>query len=371
MPRIDEPLIFLSFKYLVAVIGVVLLPISLLNAETATSSSFAQLDKAINEGQFGDVTSIVVERNAEIVHERYFEGDATTLRDTRSATKTIASFLVGTAIQDEALTGVDQRVFEALGLPDHANPDPRKTATTLKDLLSMTSVFECNDWNSFSRGNEERMYLVEDWTKFFVDLPVRGIPPWEPPASERAYGRAHSYCTAGVYILGRVTALATNQSIEEYAQQKLFGPLGIETLQWQYSPKGYAQTGGGLRLSSIALARLGRMHLDQGLARDGTRVLTESWIKESVEPQARIDEDDDYGYLWWIKRPTKQAPQFQGPYMSGNGGNRVHLLPELNAVVVITTKNFGQRDAHSRADRIMADFVIPALLKRGERELTR
>ena len=336
------------------------LPITGSNASTP-SSPFSDLDAAIKDGQFGAITSIVVEHRGEVLHERYYEGDAKTLRDTRSATKTVMSFLVGAAIQDKALAGVNVRVLDALGSPQHENHDQRKDDTTVKDLLTMTSVFECNDWNSFSRGNEERMYLVEDWTKFFVDLPVRGIPPWEPPAAERAYGRVHSYCTAGVYILGRVTALATNQSIEQFAQDKLFAPLGIHSVQWHFSPKGYAQTGGGLRLTSRALVKLGRMHLDGGLAHDGTRVLSESWIKESEQPQARIDEDDDYGYLWWLKRPTQQAPQFHGPYMSGNGVNHVHLLPAQDAVVVITTKNFGQRDAHSRADRIMTDFVLPAL----------
>lgn len=330
------------------------------------TAQFAALDEVIESGQFGAITSVIVERDGKRLHERYYEGDARTLRDTRSVTKTITSFLVGAAIADGALSGVDVPVFDALGSPKHANPDPRKDATTVKDLLTMTSVFECNDWNSFSRGNEERMYLIEDWTRFFVDLPVRGIPPWEPPAAERKYGRAHSYCTAGVYILGRITALATDQSIEQYAQHRLFAPLGIDRLQWQYSPKGYAQTGGGLRLTSRALAQLGRMHLDGGVAPGGARVLPQAWIQNSVEPQARIDEDDDYGYLWWLKLPTKAAPQFYGPYMSGSGGNRVHLLPAYNAVVVVTTKNFREREAHPWADRIVSDWVIPALQSAGE-----
>ena len=107
------------------------------------------------------------------------------------------------------------------------------------------------------------------------------------------------------------------------------------------------------------------MHLDGGVAPGGARVLPQAWIQNSVEPQARIDEDDDYGYLWWLKLPTK-ATQFYGPYMSGSGGNRVHLLPAYNAVVVVTTKNFREREAHPWADRIVSDWVIPALQSAGE-----
>ena len=153
-------------------------------------------------------------------------------------------------------------------------------------------------------------------------------------------------------------ALATGLSVESHSQKALFGPLGIEDLQWQYSPLQRAQTGGGLRLSSRSLAVLGRLQLNGGATADGARVLPESWTEASITPTARVD---DYGFLWWLKRPTESAPDFVGPYMTGSGGNRVHLLPAYDAIVVITTENFRVRDAHSLSDQIMVDDVIPAL----------
>lgn len=340
-----------------------------LSAGTARSAlaadDFASLDAAIEAGEFGRVTSILVERGGEVLHERYYTGDADTLRDTRSATKTVTSMLVGAAIADGGLEGVNVRVLEALGNPPHAHADARKEAMTVEDLLTMSSTVECNDWNSFSRGNEERMYLIEDWTQFFLDLPVRGIPPWEDPAEERPYGRAFSYCTAGVSVLGRIVSTATGQDIEAYARERLFAPLGIDDVRWLRSPLGHAQTGGGLRLTTRALATIGRLQLDGGRTPDGERLLPEAWVDASATPHANIDEDDDYGYLWWLKRPTGEAPDFAGPYMTGNGGNRVHLIPERDAVVVITTENYGRRDAHDRADRIMTEYVLPALLGDG------
>src|SRR5205807_1972277 len=101
-------------------------------------------------------------RHGRLVYEKYFDGDAATLRDTRSATKSITSALAGVAHVD-----LKARVLELL--PERArklqNPDPRKSAMTVEDLLTMSGPLECDDWNDNSRGNEERMYLIEDWAQ--------------------------------------------------------------------------------------------------------------------------------------------------------------------------------------------------------------
>jgi len=48
--------------------------------------------------------------------------------------------------------------------------------------------------------------------------------------------------------------------------------------------------------------------------------------------------------------------------MSGSGGNKVYVLPEQDAVVVITTTNFQMRGAHPNSDKLLTTLVLPVLL---------
>ncbi len=215
------------------------------------------LSTAVRSGEFKKIGSILIARHGKLVFEDYVDGDESTLRDTRSATKSITSILVGLALQDKKLSGVDAKVLALL--PDRAkrlqNPDPRKTQITIEDLLTMSSPLECDDWSDASRGNEERMYLVEDWAQFILDLPIRGRMHVGEQVEPPPYGRNFSYCTGGVFVISEVLQKATAMRTDHYAQQKLFEPLGITNVLWVFSPLNIPQTGGGLRLTAAIFSR--------------------------------------------------------------------------------------------------------------------
>jgi CubicO group peptidase (beta-lactamase class C family) len=75
----------------------------------------------------------------------------------------------------------------------------------------------------------------------------------------------------------------------------------------------------------------------------------------------QIDDTTEYGYFWWLKSfgpPSAKVPAF---YMSGNGGNKVVAFPSLDAAVVITSTNYNARGMHDVTDRLLNEFIVPAM----------
>lgn len=318
------------------------------------TARLAAIGRALEAGEYGRVTSVLLARDGALTWERYFDdGGRDGLRNTRSVTKTLTSLLVGVAIDQGHLAGPEARAIPLLPVSHPPeNPDPRKDAITLEDLLTMSSILECNDGNSFSRGHEERMYPLEDWVDFWYDLPIRGFPAWVPKPEESAYGRSWSYCTAGVVALGAALETAVGEPLDAWADRHVFRPLGIDSVAWQYTPLGTPMTGGGLAMRSRDLLRVAQLHLDGGVHR-GKGVVSRAWIQRSTTPKARVDDGVEYGYLWWIRSFEGRSAYL----MAGNGGQKVVVVPEERMTVVITTVDFGDGGAHGRTDGLLSDLL--------------
>jgi CubicO group peptidase (beta-lactamase class C family) len=327
----------------------------------------ATIRPAIEAGTFQKITSVVVAVDGKLAYEGYFNGaERATQHDVRSASKTLASMLVGLAIERGAISGVDAKVFSFF--PERTsieNPDPRKGKVTIEDLLTMSSLLECDDENSFSSGNEERMYVTEDWLGFFLDLPIKGFAPWVTKPQDAPYGRSFSYCTAGVFALGAVVERATGRPVPDFAREALFAPLGIEKVSWQSSPLGLTQTGGGARLRSRDLLKLGLLYLDGGRWQ-GRQVIPAAWVAASTAAHVQATDTDTYGYLWWRRDFAAGGRTWPAFYMSGNGGNKVVVVPSARLVAVLTSTFYNSRGMHQQTDKLLTDYILAALPSRKD-----
>lgn len=321
------------------------------------------LHKRIEDETFKQLQSILIVRDDKLAYETYFQGtDFSHRHNVRSASKAITSTAIGIAIDTEYISGVDAPVYpffeDVYSSFEHWN-DAEKRALTIRDLLTMTSCLECDDWNEFSRGNEERMYLIKDWVKFTLDLPVRGVR-WEPAQGDNPPVYDFSYCTGGVVVLGALLEQATGMSFAEFVDVNLFQPLQITDYEWSYTPTRHVMTGGGLNIRSRDMAVYGCLYLNKGFL-NGEQIVSEAWIDESWRVHATIDDEQTFGYLWWRRSFDVNGQKHRSYFAAGNGGQTIWVFPDLDMVVVMTSTAYGTRYGNRQPVQILQDYILPAI----------
>jgi CubicO group peptidase (beta-lactamase class C family) len=323
-------------------------PVSTPAAEGMTTALLQDALEAIRNGNYPGVDSMVVARHGRLVAEGYFNGFARdSLHDLRSTGKSITSALAGIAIE-QGLFGIEDPISMHIPQFDrYENMGARKQAIQVFHLLNMNSGLECNDWDSSSRGNEERMYDRRDWVGFILDLPMAFDP-----------GQASQYCTGGVVVLGYIISQRAGMALDAYANTWLFGPLAIQQSGWRRSPDGAATGGGGLKLRPRDAARFGQLYLNGGTW-NGTRVVPAAWVERS---QQRVNQlgPDGYGYLWWKREFSRAGGNVRSYFTSGNGGNFIFLVPSLDLVAVFTGSNYNSQ-LGDQPFGILANRVLPAI----------
>lgn len=316
----------------------------------------ARLREAMASSAYPQTTSVLVIKDGRTVFEAYSgAGAPEKLNDTRSATKTIAALAVGLALEDGYLASVDAPVWALLQARAPANAgDTLTRAITVRDLLTMTSAFHCDD-NNDTPGQEEQMYPKRSWTAFTMALPSE--PGWSRASDGLGPWR---YCTAGTFLLGQVLEEVTGQRIDAYVRARLFEPLGIARAQWDMSPSGELQTGGGLELTSEDLAKLAWMLTDRGRWK-GRQIVPAAWVKEMTTIRRPAFEGMSYGYLMWQRPYKTSCGTVEAWFMAGNGGNHIIALPSIGAAVVVTREAYNTRNMHPQSFDLVETFVLPSL----------
>ena len=327
--------------------------------EKINTETIRNLNKKIAENRFKNITGIVIIKEGKLLLEEYFNGSGRdSLQDTRSVGKSFSSALTGIAIKDGYLKSENQNLKEFYDLKPFKNYASQKDNVTIKSLLTMSSGFDGNDENYESSGNEENMYPTENWIKFILDLPM----------TENTIGKNWSYFTAGVVLTGDILDKKVPQGLEKYADKKLFQPLGITNYKWQFTPQQKPSLAGGLRMRVLDFAKFGQLYKNHGIW-DGKTILTKDWIKKSFTNYFTDNPDfEGYGYLFWRKVYTVGNSRYEAFQSSGNGGNKIIIFTEIPVVIVITTQAYNKPYAHQQSEKIVQDYLLPALKMSNENQ---
>jgi CubicO group peptidase (beta-lactamase class C family) len=236
-----------------------------------------------------------------------------------SMAKSVTSALIGIALAEGAIPSVD--VPMTTYFPEWAGT-PRE-AITLRHVLHMESGLDwLEDYDPTSLASSQIVQMVAtqpDQLAYAAGRPAR-VPP----------GTAFNYSSGDTMLLSAVLAQATGMAPDDYARQKLFGPLGIDQIDWWRDAAGHTLTYCCVDTTSRDFARFGLLYL-RGGAWGPTQVVPAAWVDASLTDTAATYER--YGYQWWL-RPSGSGTV--PPYFAalGHDGQFTYVIPSLDLVVV-------------------------------------
>ena len=295
-----------------------------------------------------EIKSILVLKNGQLMLERYIGLEhQNTQFDLRSATKSIRSLLIGIAIDKGFIESIDDPIQKYLGqLQPKKNLDYRKASITIRDLLTMSPGWDCNDRDKGSAGQEDRIYRKKDWLQYALDLPMINEP-----------GEITNYCSIGTAMLMEILSRASEMPVDEFASKYLFEPLGISNYSWGHtSKKEVNPSAKRLYMTSRDMAKIGLLAMQNGQW-DGRQIVSEEWIALSTTRHTDID-GSGYGFLWWMTAFPHNGKPLPGYAASGNGGQYIVVFPDQELICVFTGTAFNS-DKAGVPLFIMRDVLIP------------
>jgi CubicO group peptidase (beta-lactamase class C family) len=284
----------------------------------------------------------------------YFNG--TNLHSLQSITKSVTSAALGIAIDDGLIEGVEVPVAQFFNDYTYDLSDPRKSAITLEDFLTMRSGIDWDKSGGYSNDQHSTVQLEDSdtWIQFVLDRPMDKEP-----------GTFFEYNDGVSVLLGKIIRQASGKRVDVWASERLFNPIGIRNFKWKITPDGEADTEGGLYLSTHDLARIGYLFLREGIW-DGKQILSKEWVSKSVEPiVGDVSPDNErtdtgYGYQWWVPSFGEGNPSiFSG---IGYGGQFVMVAPEYDIVVVFNGWNLHKQGEKSTYG-VLQNVILPTLTR--------
>ncbi|ANW04470.1 serine hydrolase domain-containing protein [Bradyrhizobium icense] len=315
-----------------------------------------------------NVHAVVIVRRGKLVFEQYFPGydepwglgggrrdfDATTKHDMRSVSKSVISLLVGIAIDRDLIKNADEPVVKFF--PDYsAVKSPGWDNITLRHLLTMSSGIQWDENRAWKDPANDEPHLGSD------DDPFRYVlskPIATPPDT------MWNYNGGGTELLGNILERVSGKSLDEFAREALFAPLGISDWEWMKYRNEHIASAAGLRLRPRDAAKIGQLVLNKG-ARAGRQIVSAKWVEQSITPRFQAIGYFGglfyYGQQWWMGRTLTGDKDVKWIAAVGLGGQRIFIVPELDLVVVTTSGLYSSPRQGQAALDILANFIIPSV----------
>jgi len=251
-----------NFLFLVAVLW----------SSSAPANDLPELDRSIfgealqTASQMPRLHSLLISHNGEIILEEYFNGQsARRTANVKSVSKSFMSALVGIAIENGHVAGLDQPIGEFYG--DRLNGDTARSAITIGNLLSMQAGLETTSFYNYGAW-----VLSDDWVDFALAQPVLSPP-----------GTRMLYSTGNTHLLSDILTRTTGKTTLEFARQQLGRPLGIQIAAWPQDPDGVYFGGNNMEFTPRQMLAFGELYINGGVA-NGQQIISPSWIEQSLTP---------------------------------------------------------------------------------------
>ena len=207
------------------------------------------------EENMPQVLSVLIVKDGHLVFQYYPDSRyIDSPRSIQSASKSFISALIGIALWEGYLTSLDQKFIDFFPEYDTADIDPQMREVTIRHLLTMTA--------GFTSQNPTGRVLIEDKLQ-------QGMIS-EP-------GQSFAYDGCATNLLSAILTKTTGMTALEFANEHLFGPLGISNMYWGEDDEGYSNGAYGLIMIANDMAKFGYLYLNDGVW-DGEQIIpVDSW----------------------------------------------------------------------------------------------
>lgn len=308
------------------------------NKATVDTNNFTKVDRAIKAGEFGEIHSLLIVENGQLLFESYY-GNWTvdSLHQLQSATKSIISTLLGCAIQNNFIKSTDEKIAQFF--PKEYIQDSLKQQISIANLLTQQHGLKWKEspWEA-PDNNWRALYTSSgNWYQKILETEMAELP-----------GQTFNYSNAAPVLISGLIQQASNMDIEHFAKKYLFDPLEITQYRFWNGNGGPKNNGMALLyLSSRDMAKIGQLYLQHGKW-NNKQIIPENYVQTATSSLVTGAEANgfyssyDYGYFWWTNPKYRFSTKSAYPNVflaRGAGGQNIIVVPEKKWVVVITAWN--------------------------------